>query len=135
MITFDAPQRDVCTMKRENTNTPMQALVLLNDPQYIEAARVLAERMQKEGGSDWEEQTLFAFRTLCGRKPNSKELRLLKEQYNAALVKYQEEPQAAEELLRVGEHSFDQKLDKIETAALAMVANTIMNFDEAYMKR
>ena len=135
MITFDAPQRDVCTMKRENTNTPMQALVLLNDPQFVEAARKLAERMQKEGGPDLETQTLFAFRTLCGRKPTSKEFLLLKKQYNLAIRKYQQHPQAAEELLQVGEYPFDKNLDKTETAALAMVANTIMNFDDAYMKR
>ncbi len=135
MITFDAPQRDVCTMKRENTNTPMQALVLLNDPQFIEAARMLAERMQKEGGPDMETQTQFAFRAICGRKPTTKELLLLKKQYHLALDKYQQQPQAAKELLQVGEYPFDQQLDKIETAALAMVANTIMNFDEAYMKR
>ena len=135
MITFDAPQRDVCTMKRENTNTPMQALVLLNDPQFIEAARILAERMQKEGGADMETQTQFAFRNLCGRRANKNELLLLKEQYNLALHKYQEQPKAAEELLQVGEYPFDNRLDKVETAALTMVVNTIMNFDEAYMKR
>lgn len=135
MITFDAPQRDVCIMKREKTNTPLQALVLLNDPQFVEASRVLAERMQKEGGDNMETQTQYAFRLLCGRNPTEQELQLLKEQYDVALIKYQKEPAAAEQLLQVGEYPYDENLDKVETAALALLANTIMNFDEAYMRR
>lgn len=135
MIAFDAPNRSVCVVKRENTNTPLQALVLLNDPQFVEAARVLAERMQKEGGKTLENQTRYGFRLLCGRLPNPKEAKLIKKQYQAALDKYQENPQAAEALLQVGEYPADSKLDKIQTAALTMVANTMMNFDEAYMKR
>ncbi len=135
MIAFDAPNRSVCTVKRENTNTPLQALVLLNDPQFVEAAKVLAGRMQKEGGADLERQTEYGFKLLCGRQPNTMEKELMKEQYQIALHKYQKYPKEADEILKVGEYEFEQNLDKIETAALAMVASTIMNFDEAYMKR
>ncbi|MEM7373050.1 MAG: DUF1553 domain-containing protein [Bacteroidota bacterium] len=135
MVAFDAPNRLVCTTKRENTNTPQQALVLLNDPQFMEASRVLAERMQKEGGDSLEEQCQYAFRLLCGRKPNPNEMDLIRKQYQNALSNYQKDPQAAEDLLSVGEAPVDPELDRTQTAALAMLANTLMNFDEAYMKR
>ena len=135
MVAFDAPNRLVCVAKRENTNTPLQALVLLNDPQFVEAARVLAQRMQKEGGKELERQLRYGFRLLCGRRPDSGELEIMKKQYQFALDRYRKNPTAASELLQVGEFPWDDKLNKINTAALAMVANTMMNFDEAYMKR
>lgn len=135
MVAFDGPNRLVCTVKRENTNTPLQALVLLNDPQFVEAARVLAQRMQEEGGSEWESQAQYGFRLLCGRKAKESEMALMKKQYEFALKKYQDNPIEAADLLAVGEYPFDPGLDKIQTAALAMVASTMMNFDEAYMKR
>ncbi len=135
MIAFDAPTRSVCVVKRENTNTPLQALVLLNDPQFVETARVLAQRIQKEGGESLEDQTQYGFRLLCGRKPDGNEMELMKKQYQIALDKYKGNPKAADELLQVGEYPFDNSLDKIQTVALVMVASTVMNFDEAYMKR
>ena len=135
MVAFDMSGRDVCMVKRENTNTPLQALVTLNDPQFVEAARVLAEKVQKEGAQGYQAQIDYSFELICGRKPNAKETELIQKQYQFALKRYRENPQAAAELLTVGEHPFDQSLDKVETAALAMVANTILNFDEAYMKR
>ncbi|MFY0652898.1 MAG: DUF1553 domain-containing protein [Cyclobacteriaceae bacterium] len=135
MLAFDAPDRSVCTVKRESTNTPMQALVLMNDPQFVEASRVLAERMQKEGGKNIESRLQYAFRLLCSRKASDKELELMKKQYDTAFSKYQKEPSAAEAFLQIGEYPFSTTLDKIETAALAMVVNMMMNFDEAYMKR
>ena len=135
MIAFDAPIRAVCTVKRENTNTPLQALVLMNDPQFVEASRVLAERMQKEGGENLEEQTAYAFRLVTGRKPSQTELDLLIGQYQSEIEKFRNDPRGAEELLKVGEYPFDSRLEKTHTAALAMVANTLINHDEAYMKR
>ena len=135
MIAFDAPNRSVCTVKRENTNTPIQALVLLNDPQFVETARVLAERIQNEGGESVEDQTKYGFRLLCGRDPNPGEQELIQQQYQIALDRYKEDPNAADELLTIGEYPLDNSLDKIKTAALAMVTNTMMNFDEAYMRR
>ena len=135
MTAFDAPDRSVCTVKREKTNTPLQALILLNDPQFVEAARVLAERMQQEGGEDFEAQLQYAFRLLCSRKPTAHEQQLMTQQYQLAFTKYQQDPAAAESLLEIGEHPIDEGLDKAETAALTIVANTVMNFDEAYMKR
>ena len=135
MTTFDAPNRDVCTLQRERTNTPLQALVLLNDPQFVEASRVLAERMQKEGGESLEAQITFAFRLCTGRKPKADELALLKSLYEKEKQRFAENPAQARELLTVGEKKKDKKLDMIETAALAMLASTIQNHDEAYTKR
>lgn len=135
MTAFDAPDRSICTVKREKTNTPLQALVLLNDPQFVEAARVLAERMQKEGGEAIDDQLQYAFRLLCSRKPTRKEMQLMSQQFKLAITKYQNQPEAADALLNIGEYPFDESLDKTKTAALAIVANSMMNFDEAYMKR
>ena len=135
MIAFDAPNRSVCTVKRENTNTPMQALILMNDPQFVEAARVLAERIQRGSDNELASQLQFAFRILCGRKPTEKELNLLTKQYATAFAKFQDDDKATENLLQVGEHPFDESLNKTITAALTVVTNTIMNFDEVYMKR
>ena len=135
MIAFNAPSRSVCTVKRESTTTPLQALVLLNDPQFVECARVLAQRMQLEGGESAESQVRYGFRLLCGRSPDVNEIQLLQKQFQLALDKYQSDPRAADALLSVGEYPFDESLDTIQTAALAMVANTVMNFDGAYMKR
>jgi len=135
MTAFDAPDRSICTVKREKTNTPLQALVLLNDPQFVEAARVLAERMQKEGGESIDSQLQYAFRLLCGRKLTGKESQLMTQQYQLAISKYQQQPIAADELLAIGEYPLDESLDKTKTAALTIVANTMINFDEVYMKR
>lgn len=135
MTAFDAPSREICTVKREKTNTPMQALILMNDPQFVEASRMLAERMQKEGSEDWESKVQLGFRLTCGRRANPVELALLKKQYQESYHKFTLAPQKADELLEVGEYPYDPNLDKIETASLAMLANTMMNFDEAYMKR
>ena len=85
MSTFDAPTREVCTVKREITNTPLQALVLLNDPQFVEASRILAERIQKEKPSSIEESISHGFRLCTSRKPRDKEIELLKNLYNEQL--------------------------------------------------
>ena len=135
MLIFDATDRAICTVKRERTNTPLQALVLMNDPQYIEAARVLAVEMQKVGGERLDQQIEFSFRRLCGRHPTKEEINLLRDQYNIGVDKFSHEPRLAEQLLNVGEFPIEKGINKINTAALAMVNNTIMNFDETYMKR
>ncbi len=135
MTTFDSPARDVCTVKRESTNTPLQALVLLNDPQFVESARILAERIQKEGGQVTAERIQHAFRLVCGRFPDDLELKLLLEQHHYSVLKYGKDNSALKDLLQVGDMPADGKLNVVETAALTMVCNTIMNFDEAYMKR
>ncbi|MEM7512922.1 MAG: DUF1553 domain-containing protein, partial [Bacteroidota bacterium] len=135
MTAFDAPNRDVCTIKRENTNTPLQALVLLNDPQFVEAARVMAERMQVEGGSSLEAQIDYAFMRTTGRKVRPDEMGLFKDLFQNQLESFQKDPSRARELLAVGEYPRSKELDLSATAALAMVSSTIFNHDEAYTKR
>jgi len=134
MAIFDQPTRSVCQVKRETTNTPLQSLVLLNDPQFVEAAKVMAERMQQEGET-LEEQIVLAFRLTTGRKPVDKEVEILKNGFEEARQRFEKEPVAADELLAVGEYELDRSLDKSKTAALTMLASTILNHDEAYMRR
>ncbi len=135
MTTFDAPSREVCTMKRENTSTPLQALVLMNDPQFVEAAKVLAQKMQYEGGETLEEQMEYAFKSCTGRSLTKEEKELFVSLYQSQLEKFTNSPQEASKLLGVGEFVMDEKIDKVKTAALAMIGNTMLNHDDAYMKR
>lgn len=135
MTTFDAPNREVCTVQRENTNTPLQSLVLLNDPQFVEAAKALAQRMQIEGGRTIEAQIGFAFRAVTSRQPTEEEIKLLKALYQDQLIRFTEKPKEAQAFLEVGEFKMKDELRTISTASLAIVSNTILNHDEAYMKR
>ena len=135
MINFDASEKYLCTVKRQKTNTPLQALVLLNDPQYVEAARLLAERMIKEGGKQPEEQITFGFKALTSREPDNRELSLLKQLYQEEQAEFSQAPARADSLLAVGEHPRDTNLPADQLAALTVVANTLVNYDEAVYKR
>ena len=136
MMNFDMPERNFCTVRRQSTSTPLQSLVLLNDPQYVEAARLLAERLLREGrGGTIEDRLTFAFRLLTSRPPLAHELSLLTTLYEAELETFQADRQGARALLSVGEYPRDEQLDLAQTAALTVVASTLMNFDEAVMKR
>ncbi|MEM6317474.1 MAG: DUF1553 domain-containing protein [Bacteroidota bacterium] len=135
MTTFDVSSRDKCSVQREQTNTPLQALVLLNDPQFVEAARVLAVRMQKEGGETLADQITFAFRSTTGRKPSEQEVGLLTELFEQEKMRFGQSAKAAKEVLEVGQFPLDKSVNRTTTAALAVVANTILNHDEAYMRR
>ena len=109
--------------------------MLLNDPQYVEAARLLAERMMREGGEQPAEQITFGFKALTSREPDNRELDLLKQLYQEERMVFSEAPARADSLLAVGEHPRDAGLPKEELAALTMVANTLVNYDEAVYKR
>ncbi|MEM8484231.1 MAG: DUF1553 domain-containing protein [Bacteroidota bacterium] len=135
MISFDASERNFCIVERQKTNSPLQALVLLNDPQYVEAARVLGERMLKQGGASIEEQVVFAFRLLTSRYPTEKEQGLLVRLFEEERAGFAADPAEAVALLAVGEYPRDRSVEASELAARTVVASTIMNFDEAYMKR
>jgi len=135
MLAFDAPSRDVCTIKRENTNTPLQALVLMNDIQFVEASKILAERMQKEGGNTLDEQIAHAFRLALSRFPKEEEKTILKGLFETQSERFDKNPKEALDLLSVGNKEIDKSLNFKTTAALTMVANTILNHDETYMKR
>jgi len=135
MMAFDAPSREICVVKRENTNTPLQALVLMNDIQFIEASKMLAARMQENTGYSLEEQLVYGFRLAISRKPKNEETSILKQLYETQLKRFEANPKEASELLKVGKKQLFKSLNNNKTAALTMVANTILNHDETYMKR
>jgi len=130
LITFDAPDREKCTARRAVTNTPLQALVLLNDPTYIEAARVLAEKIIRQGGADETRRIRYAFRLATAREPDAKEMQVLRELERSEAAEYRRNKDAARKLVSVGEDKADAKLDPAELAAWTTVASTILNLDE-----
>jgi hypothetical protein len=135
MLNFDAPDRSLCIIRRQKTSTPLQALVTLNDPQFVEAARVLAERMIRQGGSTPEARIAFAYKSLTSRPPRPQEIALLKQLYAEELADFTKNPKRAASLLTVGEYPSDRTLNPVELAANSVVASTIMNFDEFVIKR
>jgi Protein of unknown function (DUF1553)/Protein of unknown function (DUF1549)/Planctomycete cytochrome C len=134
LATFDAPDRETCTVRRARTNTPLQALVLWNDPTYVEAARKLAERLMTAAGPSPSERVAYAFRLATARAPRSAETDVLTEVYRADLEKFRREPAAAVKLLSVGESPRDTRLDAAELAAWTNVAGVILNLDELLNK-
>jgi len=132
--TFDAPDREKCTARRALTNTPLQALVLMNDPTYVEAARALAQRTIVEAGKDPVKRIQFAFRQATGRKPGSNEVQLLNELAQTQLAAYRHDKASADKLLRVGESPHPKKFNPSELAAWTMVASSILNLDETITK-
>lgn len=133
MLIFDANDRSNCTVQRKQTSTPLQALALLNDPQYLEAARVIAEKLMLEHEA-LEERIEKGFRMLTGRRAGAKELRLLKELYQKEKEYFEKLPEAAQQYLSVGEYRSKATLDGISCAALAVVIHGIMNTEEAYTR-
>jgi hypothetical protein len=129
LATFDAPDREVCTVRRPRTNTPLQALILMNDPTYVEGSRKLAERLMNEAKTTDERLTL-AFRLCTARPPKPEELSVLRRVFESRLAKYQKDEAAAQKLLKVGESPRDEKLPAAELAAWASVASVILNLDE-----
>ncbi len=134
LATFDAPDREKCTARRLPTNTPLQALVLMNDPTYVEAARALAQRAITEAGRDPARRISYTFRRATARKPGPKEVKALSELAQQELARYQHDREAALKLLEVGESPFDKKLDVSELAAWTAVASAILNLDETITK-
>ncbi len=134
MIIFDAATREQCSVERQSTSTPMQALVLLNDPQFVEASRLIAQRMLFEGGTTDQDRIQFAFRLATSRTPSEKELSLLKQLLQDQLEVFSQEPQRAQDLLLIGEYPTEGELDMIQLAAYTVVANTIMNLSETILK-
>jgi uncharacterized protein DUF1553/uncharacterized protein DUF1549/concanavalin A-like lectin/glucanase superfamily protein/cytochrome c len=134
LVTFDAPDREKCTARRAVTNTPLQALVLMNDPTYIEAARLLAQRTMNEGGRDVHSRIDFAFRLATTRLPNPKERQILESLLQQQLSRYRSDMKAASQLLAVGESKRDASLNPSELAAWTIVASAILNLDETITK-
>jgi hypothetical protein len=134
MLLFDAPFRETCTLRRPRTNTPLQALNLLNDPTYVEAARLLAQRMMLEGGESIESRLAHGFRLVTARLPQPPEMAILKASLERALKDYRADPAGAGAFLKVGEAATDAKLDVAELAAYATLASTLLNLDETVTK-
>lgn len=138
MMALDASKRDVCRVQRERTSSPIQAFVLLNGPQYVEAARGLAEDLTRQHGSSSEtiDATLRdAFRILTSRAPDAPEMAVLTELYQDQLEYFRADGKRTEAYLAVGDAAFDDQLDATHVAATAVVIGTVMNFDHSVMKR
>jgi hypothetical protein len=132
--TFDAPDREKCAVRRGVTNTPLQALVLMNDPTYVEAARALAQRELTEAGSTEPDRIRYGFLLATDRDPSPKELAVLQGLYEKEFAHYSKDKTAAEKLLSVGESKRNPKYDPAELAAYTLVSSTILNMDETITK-
>jgi len=132
--TFDAPSREVCTARRPRTDTPLQALAALNEPTLLEAARVLAQRILLEGGSEPSHQVDYAFRLCLARAPTKQERQRLVSLYEEEVKGFEHEPQSAKDLVTQGAAERPTRLDVPQLAAWMMVANVLFNLDETLTK-
>ncbi len=132
--TFDAPSREVCTFLRQRSQTPLQSLVLMNDPAYVEAARGLAERVLREEPKDVDKRLVRAFRHTLGRAPQSDEVVVLQKTYAQQLANFRQDSDAAKALLKVGESPLPKQADPAELAAMTAVANVLLNLNETITK-
>lgn len=130
MMAFDAPSREECTAERVESNTPLQALALLNDPSYVEAARMLAERIWHEGGARVSDRITWAYREVLSRAPESREMILLAELYSAHRAQYLEDREAAEALVATGYAPVPEDIPAHELAAWTSVARALLNLHE-----
>jgi Protein of unknown function (DUF1553) len=135
MQVFNASSREYCTVREARTNTPLQALNLMNDVTYIEAARMLAERMMNEGGREAADRIAWAFRLATSRWPDEKEKQVLLENHQSQFEYFRGDPREAEKLLAVGEKRNSPKFDTAELAAYAATASLILNLDEVITKQ
>lgn len=134
MLTFDATNREVCIARRSQTTTPLQALVLLNDPQFVEASRALAENVVERHAADVSARLEEAFRRLTGRVPREQERAILMRAYRAQYGAYSADPKRSDAYTSVGERAVDEDLDPAELAATTAVIQLIMNFEEFQVK-
>jgi len=134
MVTFDSPNRETCYVKETRTNTPLQALILMNDVTYLEAARKLAERILKEGGTSPAQRIEYAYRLALARAPKAVESSVLLKALGHYSARYRDDPRAAIEAIGQGESAQDPKLEVGELAAYAAVASVILNLDEVITK-
>jgi hypothetical protein len=134
MDIFNAPNRETCTVRRERTNTPLQALVTLNDPQFIEAARTLAQKALKEGGDKIESRIDFVAQRLLARPFRAEEKQVVQGSLDDLLAHYKAKPDDANKIVAVGESKADASLDATTLAAWTMLINELMNLDEVLNK-
>ncbi|TVS21004.1 MAG: DUF1553 domain-containing protein, partial [Planctomycetaceae bacterium] len=134
LLAFDAPSREECTARRPRSNTPQQALVLLNDPTYVEAARVFAELIVRDGGSDEDQRLDFAFRRALNRMPSNDERQVLSELRDRHLQDFRQDVPSAERLLSVGDWPRAEDLDPAELASWTSVARVLLNLPETIFR-
>jgi len=134
MMAFDAAGRETCIVRQTRTNTPLQALTLMNDITYVEASRVLAQRVLAESGRTPEQRLTRMFRLLTGRPPRAVELQILCADLNQHHRRYRQDRRSALKLVSVGEAKLDETLDVAELAAYTAAANLILNLDETITK-
>jgi hypothetical protein len=135
MTTFDAPERTVCNVRRLRTNTPLQALVTLNDPVYVEAAQALARRILAQGGSTTLARVTFGFRLCLCRPPRDEEVRRLAELFEKTRAQFAKAPDRAAILATKPRGPLPAGMDAVDAAAWTVVANVLLNLDEALAKR
>lgn len=135
MAAFDAPTREVCTVRRIRTNTPLQALVTLNDPVYVEAAQALARRMMSEGGATAEERVKHGFELCVSRSPSERELATLVKLHEKLRAKYARDPASAKMMATDPLGALPMGMDAIDAAAWTVVGNVLMNLDEFLARR
>jgi Protein of unknown function (DUF1553)/Protein of unknown function (DUF1549)/Planctomycete cytochrome C len=133
MIMFDASNRDQCEVKRLQTNTPLQALIMMNDPAVMEASRVFAQKLAAENSTSGE-KIIKVFRSIICRTPTAKEQKILSDYYNDQLLQFQQKKLDASATLQVGEYPTDDKVNKEESAALMKMISMLYNLEEAIVK-
>jgi hypothetical protein len=133
-VTFDAPNRETCTVRRPRTNTPLQSLVLLNDPAFVEAARGLGQRMMTEGGRQVEKRIQYGFRLTLGRKASDTEVGILRKIFQQQLDQFQKNAESAKAFIKIGEFAPPADLDPAELAAWTALGNVLLNLDEFVTK-
>ncbi len=135
MEVFDASKRDVCVANRERTSTPLQALVLLNDPQMVEISRVFAERLIRESGKDDQRMLAQMFFWLTSRRPDPQQLTVVSTMFQEQLAYFAEHPTRVEEYLAIGDTPRDRSIAAPRLAAAAVVAGALFNYDECVIQR
>jgi hypothetical protein len=135
MVTFDAPKRDVCTVRRDTTVSPLQSLILLNDPQFLEASRVLAVKLCTSHADDVTGLVTEAFRVLTSRLPSNDETAVLVDLYDSQLKAFEADPKSALEVIEIGEAPKDESVPAVEQAAATILINAIMNLDDSLIER
>jgi hypothetical protein len=124
----------VCTVRRERTNTPLQALVTLNDPTFVEAARVFAQHILTRGPQDHDARLAYAFRRATCRTPTAEEMTVLRARFAQQLNRFRDDGDAASKLINVGQYVREAQLDVPELAAWTALCNMVLNLDEVMMR-
>lgn len=135
MLVFDATTRETCSVQRSRTNTPLQALVLMNDPTFVEASRRLAERMMTVHGADASNRIQYAFRCATARRPSAGEVSILRDVFRLQKAAFSQSPDAATKLVSVGDSKRDEAFDTVDLAAWTTVASMILSLDETITRR